>query len=277
MKHLVNRYFKIWVAFFKNTLSRDMEFKMNFVFEIFIDAVYYSALFFFFHVIFQFTDSLGDFNKNAVVIFLVTVYISDLLYVFFLGGNVFEVNNKVKSGDLDFILLKPINSQFFISFRYVNTHAIIQMIILLLFLIKLTYTYHENSFLMVNYLFYIPSLVLGMFIFYSFEFMISSLVFWLRNFSYAGWLAGELIKYSRRPDSIYKRWFQKTLFSIFPMAMICSVPSRILLWGIKDINIGVELTGLQLFGLQAFITIICLWVTTLIWKAGLKRYESASS
>ena len=89
MKHLVNRYFKIWVAFFKNTLSRDMEFKMNFVFEIFIDAVYYSALFFFFHVIFQFTDSLGDFDKNAVVIFLITVYISDLLYVFFFRGECF--------------------------------------------------------------------------------------------------------------------------------------------------------------------------------------------
>ncbi len=277
MKLMVNRYIKLWLAFFRNTLSRDMEFKMNFVLELFIDFIYYGSLFFFFQVIFQYQNSFGDFNQDAVIIFLILLYIVDSIYVFFLGGNVFEVNNKVRTGDLDFILTKPINPQFFISFRYVNTHAIIQMIILLLFLIKLTYTYHENSFLMVNYLFYIPSLVLGMFIFYSFEFMISSLVFWLRNFSYAGWLAGELIKYSRRPDSIYKRWFQKTLFSIFPMAMICSVPSRILLWGIEDINIGVELTGLQLFGLQAFITIICLWVTTLIWKAGLKRYESASS
>ena len=44
-------------------------------------------------------------------------------------------------------------------------------------------------------------------IFYSFEFIISSMVFWFRNFSYAGWLAGELIKYSRRPDSIYKNLF----------------------------------------------------------------------
>ena len=277
MRHMVSRYFNIWLAFFRNTLSRDMEFKMNFIFEIFIDAIYYGSLFFFFKIIFQFTDSLGSFDESAAVIFLITMYIADSLYVFLLGGNVFNINENVKSGDLDFILLKPINSQFFISCRYVNTHAIIQMIILFLLLIKLTYTYHGNSFLVMNYLFYIPSLVLGMFIFYSFEFMISSLVFWLRNFSYAGWLAGELIKYSRRPDSIYKRWFQKTLFSIFPMAMICSVPSRILLWGIEDTNTGIDLSGLQLFGLQAFIAIICLWGTTLIWKAGLKRYESASS
>jgi len=267
MKLLVNRYFKIWLAFFRNTLSRDMEFKMNFIFEIFIDAIYYGSLFFFFKIIFQFVDSLGDFNQDAVVIFLITLYISDSLYVMFLGGNVFEVNNKVRTGDLDFILLKPINSQFFISFRYVNTYAIVSLLILLLFLIKLIYSYHSNSFLLVNYVFYDFSLILGVIIFYSIEFMIASLAFWFRNFSYAGWLAGELIKYSRRPDSIYKNWFRKILFSFFPMAMISSVPARILLFGVD----------FKLLLLQLIIALIFLGFTTVVWKKGLLRYESASS
>ena len=102
---MVNRYFSIWKAFFRNTLSRDMEFKLNFIFEIFIDAVYYFSLFFFFKIIFQFTNSLGEFNQDAVIIFLITLYLADSLYVFFLGGNVFNINNAVKQGDLDFILL----------------------------------------------------------------------------------------------------------------------------------------------------------------------------
>ena len=277
MRLMVNRYFSIWLAFLKNTLSRDMEYKMNFIFEIFIDAIYYGSLFFFFKIIFQFTDSLGSFDQDAIIIFLITMYIADSLYVFLLGGNVFNINENVKSGDLDFILLKPVNSQFFISCRYVNTHAIVSIMILSILLLKLTYVYHGNSFLWINYIFYIPSLILGMFIFYSFEFIISSLVFWLRNFSYAGWLAGELVKYSRRPDSIYKKWFQKTLFSIFPMAMICSVPSRILLWGMEETDRGISLNGVELFILQFFIAGIFLWITTLVWKKGLKRYESASS
>ena len=106
-----------------------------------------------------------------------------------------------------------------------------------------------------------------MLIFYSFEFIIASLVFWFRNFSYAGWLAGELIKYSRRPDSIYKEWFRKTLFSIFPMAMINSVPTRFLIFGLDA----------KLFLLQVIVTSFFLWITTVIWKRGLLRYESASS
>ena len=267
MKHLVSRYINIWFAFFRNTLSRDMEYKMNFIFEIFIDAVYYGALFFFFHVIFQFTDSLGDFNQDAVVIFLITLYISDLLYVFFLGGNVFEVNNKVKSGDLDYILLKPINSQFFISCRYVMTNALISLMILICLLIRLIYVYHGDQILLINFIFYSISIIFGIFIFYSFEFIISCLAFWFRNFSYAGWLASELTKYSRRPDSIYKSWLRKSLFTIFPMAMICSVPARMLLFG----------PDFSLLILQCFIATLFLLLTIVIWNKGLLRYESASS
>ena len=267
MKLMGNRYFKIWMAFLRNTLSRDMEYKMNFIFEIFIDAIYYGSLFFFFKVIFQFTDSLGSFDENAVIIFLITMYIVDSLYIFLLGGNVFHINDNVRSGDLDFILLKPINSQFFISCRYVNTYSLVSIFILSILLLKLTYTYHENSFLIINYIVCSISLILGVLIFYSFEFIISCLAFWFRNFSYAGWLAGELIKYSRRPDSIYKKWFRKTLFSIFPMAMICSVPSRILIFGIN----------FKLLLLQFFIASIFLWITTIVWNKGLHRYESASS
>ena len=267
MKHLVSRYTRVWLAFFRNTLSRDMEFKMNFIFEIFIDAVYYGALFFFFHIIFQFTDSLGDFTQDAVIIFLITLYISDLLYVFFLGGNVFEVNNKVKSGDLDYILLKPINSQFFISCRYVMTNALISLIILICLLIRLIYIYHDNQIILMNFGFYIFSIILGVFIFYSVEFIISCLAFWFRNFSYAGWLSSELTKYSRRPDSIYKSWLRKSLFTIFPMAMICSVPSRMLLFG----------PDIKLLILQFFIAIFFLVLTIIVWKQGLYRYESASS
>ena len=267
MKHLVNRYFSIWKAFFRNTLSRDMEFKVNFILEIFIDSIYYASLFFFFKIIFQFTQSLGEFNQDAVIIFLITMYIADSLYIFFLGSNVFEVNNKVKSGDLDFILLKPINSQFFISFRYVNTYALISLLILFSLLIKLTYSYHGGMHFLSVFPIYIFSLFLGMLIFYSFEFIIASLVFWFRNFSYAGWLAGELTKYSRRPDSIYKNFFRKTLFTIFPMAMISSVPARFLIFGVN----------IKLFFLQIIVAITFLWITTFIWRRGLLRYESASS
>ena len=51
------------------------------------------------------------------------------------------------------------------------------------------------------------------------------------------------------------------------MAMITSVPSRFLIFGVD----------LKLLILQIIVVIIFLFLTTLVWKKGLVRYESASS
>mgnify|MGYP000932546825 CR=1 FL=1 len=47
MKHLGLRYLKLWGAFFRNSLTRDMEFKMNFIADLFIDAIFYGSMYFF--------------------------------------------------------------------------------------------------------------------------------------------------------------------------------------------------------------------------------------
>ena len=134
-------------------------------------------------------------------------------------------------------------------------------------LIMLVNNYNNGTINYLKYLLFTISFIMGNIIWYCIDFMIHCLSFWFRNFSYAGWLAGELTKYSRRPDSIYKNFFRKTLFTIFPMAMISSVPARFLIFG----------SDLKLLLLQIVVTIIFLWFTTLIWKKGLLRYESASS
>ena len=41
MRLMVLRYMKIWMAFFRNSLSRDMEYKMNFIGDLFIDMIFY--------------------------------------------------------------------------------------------------------------------------------------------------------------------------------------------------------------------------------------------
>ena len=194
------------------------------------------------------------------------MYLTDSVFVFFFGGNTFVLNTMVVKGELDFVLIKPVNPQFFLSLRYVASYSIISFIILSSLLIKLVYDYH--GFISIfNSLIFMVSFILGILIFYCFEFIISCLVFWYRNFSVGGWLASEMTKYSRRPDSIYQGKFRRIVFTIFPMAMITSVPARILIFGPE----------LYLIMSQIIITIIFLLITNLIWNRGLKLYESASS
>ena len=46
MKLMVLKYLKLWLAFFRNSLSRDMEFKMNFIGDLFIDSIFEAKKFF---------------------------------------------------------------------------------------------------------------------------------------------------------------------------------------------------------------------------------------
>ena len=263
---MVLRYFNLWKAFFRNSLSRDMEFKMNFIGDLFIDGIFYGSLYFFFKVIFSYVDSLGDFNQEAVIIFLVVMYLTDTVFVFIFGGNTFNLNQMVVSGDLDLVLIKPVSTQFFMSLRYVSSYSIISFIILMSLLIKLIQDYH-GAFILINFLLFIPSFIMGILIFYAIEFIISCLVFWYRNFSLGGWLSSEILKYSRRPDGIFQGMFRKVIFTVLPMAMISSVPARMLIFG----------PNYKLLLLQIFIVATLFLISRLIWVRGLRLYESASS
>jgi ABC-2 type transport system permease protein len=119
----------------------------------------------------------------------------------------------------------------------------------------------------VNVIAFVFSLLMGTILWYSIDFIISSSCFWFKNFSVSGWLSHEILKFSTRPDSIYTGLLRKMLFSMIPMILIASIPTRTLLYG----------PNIQYLLWQLFIAIIFLFFTRIIWKRGLLRYESASS
>tara|TARA_A100000164_G_scaffold379630_1_gene424439 strand:- start:439 stop:1170 length:732 start_codon:yes stop_codon:yes gene_type:complete len=243
-----------------------MEFKANFIGSLIVDAVYYGAHYYFFSIIFSYVDVLGRFTSQDVKIFLVITFLADTVYMMIFSGNLFTLNKLIVSGDLDFTLIRPVNGQFMVSFRYVKSYAIISLIILVLLLAKLVgdnsdYKAIDNIFL------FITSFFIGQSIWYSIDFMTGCLAFWFKNFTVGGWLSHEFLKFAERPDSIYVGLLRRTMFTILPMALISSVPARMLLYG-PGWNF--------LFG-QIFIAIIFLILSRIVWKVGIKKYESASS
>ena len=126
----MHRYLSLWGSFFQNSLTRDLEFKANFIGGLFVDMVYYGVQLFFFSVIYSYVDAIGSFSKEDVMIFLIVAFLADTIYMFFFSGNIFNLNRWMVKGELDFFLLKPIHSQFIVSFRYVKSYALISLIIL---------------------------------------------------------------------------------------------------------------------------------------------------
>tara|TARA_B100001029_G_C15063775_1_gene461307 strand:+ start:8121 stop:8852 length:732 start_codon:yes stop_codon:yes gene_type:complete len=243
-----------------------MEFKANFIGSLIVDAVYYGAHYFFFSIIFSYVDVLGAFSAADVKIFLVITFLGDTVYMMIFSGNLFNLNRLIISGDLDFALIRPVNGQFMVSFRYVKSYAIISLIILGLLLSKLI-SENSNDISIDNILLFLFSFLVGQSIWYSIDFMIGCLAFWFKNFTVGGWLSHEFLKFAERPDSIYTGLLRRTMFTILPMALLSSIPSRMLIYG----------PGWDfLFG-QIFVAIIFVFLSKIVWKKGIKKYESASS
>ena len=262
----MRKYFSLWGSFYSNSLTRDMEYKANLISGVLVDIAFYSVHFFFFTVIYSYVDTLGIFTREDIFIFLIITFLMDTVYMFLFSGNLFPLNQLVVKGDLDFLLLKPVNSQFLVSFRYVRSYAIISLLILIGLLIRQSIS-HPGEITFVNASFFLLSFCFGLIIWYSIDFIIACLTFWFRQFSVGGWLSHEVMKFSMRPDSIYTGFLRKVLFSFIPMALVSSIPARILLYG----------PDLFYLSIQIVIAVIFLSSTMIIWKRGLMRYESASS
>ena len=263
---MVRRYISLWKSFFDNSLTRDLEFKANFIGGLLVDLIYYGIQFFFFSIIYSYVDAIGVFTREDVIVFLVITYLADTFYMFFFSGNLFNLNRWMVQGDLDYFLLKPVNSQFMVSFRYVKSYALVSVVILIIMLTSLVINY-PASIGIVNISTFVISFFMGIILWYSIDFIISSICFWFKNFSVSGWLSHEIFKFSTRPDSIYTGLLRKMLFSMIPMILISSIPTRMLLYG----------PYFQYLIWQFIVAAIFMLCTRIIWKRGILRYESASS
>ena len=269
MRLMVRRYIYLWFSIFRYSLSRDMEYKTNFIGSLFVDTIYYLTWYYFFEVIYSKTDMLGEFNREDILVFLIATFFVDTIFMMLFDGAAY-LREHIRTGSLDFILLRPINSQFLISFRYIRSYALVSMFVLSVILYNILSLFHPNALNIINIVMFIISIFMGTVIWYCFEFLTSCLTFYFRDFRTGGWLTHEIMKFSMRPDSIYQGFMRKILFSILPMALVASVPSRLLMYGLSTQN-------QKYFVAQIIIVLILLSLTRILWKVGLKRYESAQS
>ena len=261
---MARRYISLWISFLSNSITREMEYKANFISGIMVDILYYGVHLFFFEIIYSNVSSLGDFSREDVIIFLIVTFIADSVYMFFFSGE--NINQLLVSGDLDFYLLRPVSSQFIVSLRYVRPYALITFVFLVIML-AIQCSNYSGEIDLHNIVLFIISFISGILIWYSFEFIISCGCFWFKNFRMVGWLTNEVLKFSRRPDSIYSGFVRFTLFSFIPMALIASVPTRFLIY---DFNY-------KFLIIQIIVSILFFCLTRFIWMKGLRLYESASS
>lgn len=275
MRHRPN-YLGVFLTFARNSLIRDMTFRGNFLAEAFTSIMWTVMTLCLYIIIFEAADELGrgtGWGKYQFFIFLsTTMFVNSIMQTLFMP-NTQEFSELIRTGRLDFILLKPIDSQFLISLHKIEWSSLSNMMVgvglLVYSLFQLGFVPHLYQ--IVLYPLYI---FCGVVILYSLIITLAATSVWMG-----------------RNQSLYDFWFYITSFSRYPMEIYqgrLGLPLRhVLTFAIPiliAINVPARLMAKPLDTSQwrlAVFTIVatmaCLVFSRRIFLGSLKGYRSASS
>jgi ABC-2 type transport system permease protein len=284
---LMFHYADVWLTFARNSLVRDMTFRVNFLVEAVSSTTWVLMYLGFYVLVFQYTPSIGygtGWGQYEFFVFLATTMLVNGLVEAFFMDNCEELSELIRTGGLDFALLKPIDTQFLVSFRRVSWSSLGNVIVGLALLSYSVYrlttrdvdplVLHPLSFVL--YPFY---LLCGVLILYSLMIALASTSIWLgRNTSlYDFWFY--ITNFSRYPMEIYQGPWGRPLrwaFTYFiPVLIVVNVPARLLALPVWPMENAPDFWFLAAFALVA--TIGSLLASRALFLTALGSYRSASS
>src|SRR5436190_2380599 len=121
----ITRYLGIYGALWRNSVTREMIFKSNFLLWIFVELLWFGLQLSFIGVLYLHTDHIGTWTKWQVVMLIgASHFIQQIFQAFFLV-NCTNLSELVRTGKLDFLLLLPVNTRFVVSLRQVDLGAFV--------------------------------------------------------------------------------------------------------------------------------------------------------
>src|ERR1700730_2307033 len=118
--HRIIHYLRLWLALARFSLVRELAFRTNFLVKIFVEMLWLGILIAFYETIYAKTEMVADWNRYQYLFFLGFYFaLGGLLETLFLE-NCNNFADLVRTGDLDFFLLKPMDEQFLVTCRTVD-------------------------------------------------------------------------------------------------------------------------------------------------------------
>lgn len=272
MKFTVFKYISLYFSFFKNCLMREMEFRGNYILMV-VASIFLNLYFLIYYMIL--VNRLGNnflgWGRYEMLFFVATEVICHATFMSLCFYNVFSLPDQVRTGNFDFILIKPINARFMISTRNINFAAFTQALLGVgLAIYSLMQLNVKITLLKVTV--YVAFIINSIFLMYLIGFCLMVLAFFFTKVSasgsilpYRGFFA--LYWFARRPEEIYSNVVVMFLTYCIPLTLIINLPAK---WMVKAVSVNTLLWSLV-------VTPVFFALSHWFWKVGLKRYQSASS
>jgi ABC-2 type transport system permease protein len=266
-------YTKVLLTFARNSLVRDMTFRSNFIIESITSLSWMAMNLGYYILIYQFTPAIAGWTQMEYFLFLATTLLVNALVQALFMPNCEEFSELIRTGGLDFALLKPIDTQFLVSLNRINWSSLWGALFAAGLMAYALYFLPDKPG-PIAFLLYGLYLACGVAIMYSLMISLAATSVWLgRNQTlYDFWFY--ITNFSRYPLEIYRGAVGdpiRVLFTfIIPVLIVVNVPARLLAKPLSAQN-----WPLALFALLA--TAASLWLSRVVFTKAMRSYRSASS
>jgi ABC-2 type transport system permease protein len=262
----LGRYGRLTGLMMKNCLIREMQFKSNFLIRLVTEFMWLGMQFVYIGVIFGQTKEIAGWSLWEMVVLAGTNHVITQLFEALFYDNCTRLTDQIRQGDLDFNLIKPINTQFLVSLRYTDYSCIANSTIgigVILFALNKMGTAVSFG----EVVLFTALVVNSVLIYYAMLFTLSVWTFWIGRSNNLMELYWQFGQFSRYPGDIYPWLIRRVLMTVIPMLIVSNFPAGLLIHKLQN--------GWIYYGFALGMAFMAF--TVWIWHKGLQRYRSASS
>jgi ABC-2 type transport system permease protein len=260
----MNKYLKIIRLFWLSAIASEMEYRLNFVLSSLSSLGNLVGSLFGLYLFYRQDYRFDGWSWPAATIVLGIFTCFQGYSTTFLSPNLNKIVDRIQQGTLDFVLLKPISSQLWVSTNTISPWGVSDLVFGVLLIL---YGGNQLNLNWVNYLWGIIPISSGAVILYSLWFMLGATSIWFVKIYNVTEVLRGLLEAGRYPIVAYPIAYRFFFTFIVPVTFLTTVPAEAILGKMPTQSIGIGV----ILALVLFI------LAHLFWKFALRFYTSASS
>ncbi|MGE0481793.1 MAG: ABC transporter permease [Phycisphaerae bacterium] len=260
------RHLRLLLLFVRVSLQNDTAYRFDFLLGLATALFHVGGELFGLWIIFHNTRSLAGWSAYQVVVLLGVYRMMSGAINLVIAPNMRRVMEDVRNGTLDFVLLKPINNQFYASCRTFVLPRLADIVLGLgLAIAGATIQAALQSAWQV--IAFVVLVAAGVTVIYSVWLALATMTFWTTKMDNIEMVFWNVFEAGRYPIHIYPPAVRWTLTYVIPLAVIVTLPAGVLVGQTSAIGIvsAVAVAAATLAAATAF------------WRYGLKHYSGASA
>jgi ABC-2 type transport system permease protein len=260
----MQRYLHVLRLFWSAAIAAELEYRVNFILAALSSLGNLAGSLFGVSLFYRNGYTFPGWSWDEALVVLGIFTILQGFSSTFLAPNLNHIVDHIQQGTLDFVLLKPINSQFWLSTRTVSPWGLPDVFF---GLVLIGYAGGHLQLTLSDYILSAVPLLFGFVILYSLWFMLGATSVWFVKIYNVTEVLRGLLEAGRYPMVAYPTAYKFFFTFIAPVAFLTTVPAEAMLGRVQlswFVGAGILALGL-------------LFVASIFWRFALRFYTSASS